>query len=263
MKFTVALLGALSLALLAPKAPAQEAAKPTVWLIGDSTVNNGTKGQQGWGSALPEFFDTSKVTIQNKARGGRSSRTYFTEGLWDGVLKDIKPGDFVLMQFGHNDGGANYTGDRGRSSLKGNGEDTKDVVHEDGKTETVHTFGWYERRYITDAKAKGATPIVLSLVPRNRWNADNTKVGRSGGDYGGFAKEAAEQTGALFIDLNTLVADQYDALGKAKVDTLFFNDWTHTNPEGAHLNARTVAKALRDTNSPLAPYVLAEKVANP
>jgi hypothetical protein len=106
---------------------------------------------------------------------------------------------------------------------------------------------------------------VFSLVPRNRWNEDGTKVGRSGeNDYGGFAKAAAEQTGASFVDLNTLVADQYDALGKDKVAGLFYNDWTHTNPEGARLNARMVSKGLLALpNSPLAPYILADKVANP
>src|SRR5687767_3696886 len=98
---------------------------PTLFLIGDSTVKVGTKGQMGWGEQLAKYFDATKIKIDNRARGGRSSRTFLTEGLWDTILKEMKAGDFVLMQFGHNDGGANYTGDRGRSSLKGKGDDIK------------------------------------------------------------------------------------------------------------------------------------------
>jgi len=83
--------------------------KPTLYIIGDSTVKNGRgkgdDGLWGWGDLIHEQFDTTKIKIVNKARGGRSSRTYQTEGLWDEVLNRLKPGDFVLMQFGHNDGG--------------------------------------------------------------------------------------------------------------------------------------------------------------
>src|ERR1051326_2388426 len=99
---------------------------PTLYLIGDSTVNTPTKGQQGWGTPLPAFFDQSKITVVNRARGGRSSRTFYTEGLWDQVRDSLKPGDFVLMQFGHNDGGS-LTDGRARASLKGNGDETQDV----------------------------------------------------------------------------------------------------------------------------------------
>jgi len=246
---------ALSVASIgATKAHAQtDTTKPTLWLIGDSTVNNGTKGQQGWGTALPQFFDTSKINIVNKARGGRSSRTYFTEGLWDGVLKEMKAGDFVLMQFGHNDGGATYTGDRGRSSIKGFGEETKDVTHADGKAETVHSYGWYLRRYVTDAKAKGATPIVVSLIPRNRRD-EAGKIGVST-DYAVWAKEVAAQEKVPFLDLYGRIVTKYPPMSKEEVDALFFGDWTHTSPEGAKFNAQTVVEGLKDIEGkPFAPY---------
>src|SRR5260221_1596631 len=110
---------------------------------------------------MPEYFDKTKSIVANRAIGGRSSRTYLTEGLWDKVLAGMKPGDFVLMQFGHNDGGP-LTGGRARASLKGNGEETQEVTDEKtDKKELVHTYGWYIRKYVTDAKAKGAMPIVL------------------------------------------------------------------------------------------------------
>src|ERR1051326_1333018 len=141
---------------------AQTSSPPTLHLIGDSTVNTPTKGQQGWGAPLPSFFDQSKIGVVNRARGGRSSRTYLTEGLWDAVAAELKPGDFVLMQFGHNDGGS-LTDGRARASLKGNGEETQEVeIPATGKKETVHSYGWYLRKYIGDTRAKGATPIVLS-----------------------------------------------------------------------------------------------------
>ncbi len=82
-------------------------ALPTIFIAGDSTAarNNGNP-IQGWGVPFASFFDATKVNIANRARGGRSSRTYITEGLWDQLLGEVKAGDFVLIQFGHNDGGA-------------------------------------------------------------------------------------------------------------------------------------------------------------
>jgi len=116
---------------------AQVEAKPTLWLIGDSTVQVGTPGQQGWGTPLPQFFETSKIEIKNTAKGGRSSRTFLTEGLWEAVLKELKSGDYVLMQFGHNDsgpiGGEFAPGRPARASMSGNGDESEEVDMPDGK----------------------------------------------------------------------------------------------------------------------------------
>src|SRR5215472_9757142 len=109
---------------------------PTLFLIGDSTVNTPTKGQMGWGKPIAAMFDTNRIAVLNKARGGRSSRTYFTEGLWEEVRKELKPGDFLLMQFGHNDGGSLSDG-RARASIKGNGNETQEIENKStGKKET-------------------------------------------------------------------------------------------------------------------------------
>ncbi|MFO1512709.1 MAG: lysophospholipase, partial [Verrucomicrobiota bacterium] len=101
---------------------------PTLFLSGDSTVRNGSgKGADsmwGWGSLIGNYFDPEKIRVENRAIGGRSSRTFLTEGRWDEVMKQLQPGDFVMMQFGHNDGGG-LTGNRGRGSLKGNGDETQ------------------------------------------------------------------------------------------------------------------------------------------
>lgn len=77
-------------------APAAEATRlPTLWIIGDSTVKNGTRGQQGWGDPIADYFDSARIRVMNRARGGRSSRTYLTEGLWQEVLDQMQPGDWV------------------------------------------------------------------------------------------------------------------------------------------------------------------------
>src|ERR1019366_9615085 len=98
--------GAIETTIVSPTAPAAvESRLPTLFIVGDSTVKTGTKGQMGWGDPIARLFDSSKINVENHARAGCSSRTFQTEGLWDKVLAATRPGDFVLMQFGHNDAG--------------------------------------------------------------------------------------------------------------------------------------------------------------
>lgn len=217
--------------------------KKKIFIIGDSTVANGNDTIVGWGREFPAFFDTSRVVVLNKARGGRSSRTFLNEGLWDEILPNISKGDFVLMQFGHNDS-ALPDAEKFRGSLRGSGDETQEVTKPDGSKEMVHTYGWYLKKYIQDAKAKGAIPIVFSQIPRNEWPAG--KVERVSESFGKWAKEAAGQTGAFFIDLNELVAKKYEELGPVKVKTFFPGDHTHTNKAGAQLNAENVIQGLRE-----------------
>ncbi|WP_353565941.1 GDSL-type esterase/lipase family protein [Haloferula sargassicola] len=141
---------------------AQAMAKPTLWIIGDSTVRNGTPGQMGWGDPLVGEFDPARIEVVNRAIGGRSSRTFLTEGRWDAILANLQAGDYVLMQFGHNDGGDYFTGDRPRASIPDIGEETKSgTVAQTGKDEVVHSYGWYLRHICRTAKAAGAQPIVV------------------------------------------------------------------------------------------------------
>lgn len=215
---------------------------PTLFVVGDSTANNNANGQLGWGDPFISYFDRTKINVVNRARAGRSSRTFLTEGLWGKVLEQLKAGDFVLIQFGHNDGGPLDTG-RARGSLPGAGEETKEITKPDGSKEVVHTFGWHLRKFITEAKAKGATPIVLSLTVRNIWKEG--KVERGSGNFRQWDMEVARAEGVAFLDLTTIVADKYDALGEEKVKELFGGDHTHTSPAGAELNAASVVAGLK------------------
>ena len=243
--------------LFTPSQAALSRTLPTLFVVGDSTANNNANGGQGWGDPFISYFDATKINVLNRARGGRSSRTFQTEGLWDKVLAEMKLGDFVLIQFGHNDGGPVNT-DRARGSLPGIGEETQEIESINTKQhEVVHTFGWYMRRFIADTKAKGATPIMLSLTVRNIWKEG--KVERGSGKFGQWAAEVAEAQSAAFIDLTTIVAKRYEELGEEKVKMLFATDHTHTNPAGAELNAASVVAGLKGLkNCPLVGY-LSEK----
>lgn len=219
--------------------------KPKLVLVGDSTVANASGDFRGWGNVIGEFFDPAKIEVVNKARGGRSSRTFITEGLWDQLTPTLSKGDIVLIQFGHNDGGS-LDKDRARGSLKGIGNETQDVTIESTqKKETIRTFGSYLRTYITDAKAKGATVVLLSPVPRNRWKEN--KVERAADNYGGWSKAVAKETSVFFVDLNELTAVKYEKIGSAKVASDFFTtiDNTHTSLGGAKVNAESVVEGLR------------------
>lgn len=229
--------------------------KPTLYLIGDSTVRNSDKEQWGWGSLLPQFFDSTKITISNQAMAGRSTRTFVKEGRWDRVLSALKKGDFVMMQFGHNEGSRPDTTRAGyRGVLKGTGEDSVQLTWPNGSLETVHSYGWYLHKFIREAKAKGATPVVLSMIPRNEFREG--KVLRADKDYGKWAKDVADAEGVMFIDLNAITADKYDAWGADKVKTLFPGDHTHTNREGAEVNAASVADGIKAAaKNPLMNYL--------
>ncbi len=231
---------------------------PSLFLIGDSTVRNGQGkgdgGQWGWGDQLAPFFDTSKINVVNRALGGTTSRTFYRD-FWPRTLALIKPGDFVLMQFGTNGGQVNDAA-RARGELHGIGDESQDITNRvTKKFETVHTFGWYEMKMIAEARAKGATPMICSLIPRNTWRDGN--AARSGtNSAAGWAAEAARAANVPFIDLNEIIARQYDALGQEKVNDLFVaNAGPHTSLAGAQTNAICVVSGLKASKeNPLVKY---------
>jgi lysophospholipase L1-like esterase len=236
---------------------------PSLFLIGDSTVRNGrgdgANGQWGWGDYLGVSFDSNKLNVVNRAVGGLSSRTFLTQGYWDRVLGMLKKGDFVMMQFGHNDNGSPTNPPPGRSSLKGVGDETVEVVDPaNGQHELVHTFGWYLRKYVEDSRQKGAIPIICSLVPRKIWK--DGKIARNTETHAGWAEQVAKAEQVPFVDLNEIIATRYDASGPDKVNALFADEHTHTTGAGAELNAECVVTGLKSLpDNPLAPYLLPQK----
>jgi lysophospholipase L1-like esterase len=235
---------------------------PTLFIIGDSTVRNGrgdgANGQWGWGDFMAGYFETSKINVVNRALGGLSSRTYLTLGYWEALRAMLKPGDVVIMQFGHNDSGPVNDNYRARGSIKGTGEGSMEIDNLILKRhEVVYSYGWYLRKFIAEARAKGATPIVCSLVPRKIWK--DGKLATNSQDYAKWAAEVADHAKVGFVDLNAIVAHKYEELGPAKVDPLFADPQTHTTQAGAEINAASVVAGLKALKkNPLARYFSAK-----
>jgi len=214
---------------------------PTIWTIGDSTVRTGVNGtgddrsgQWGWGCPFVGYFDAKKVNVVNRAVGGTTSLSFYN-GQWKAMVDLIKKGDVVILQFGTNSG---------RGELSGIGEETQPgTPGRDGQPTTNHTFGWYIRQFIAETRAKGATPVVCSLIPRNARGADG-KINRSARTQAGWAKDVAAAEKAGFVDLNELVARKYDVMDKDAVDALFSGS-PHTSWTGAVVNAETVISGLK------------------
>ena len=249
--------------------------KPVVWFTGDSTVKNADKdddGMWGWASQAATVFDESKIQLVNAGRAGRSTRSFIREGLWDAVYQALKPGDFVTIEFGHNDI-CPITDQKARGVIPG----TKDTLHvfkmDNGTYEVVYSFGWYLKKMIDDCREKGATPILVSLTPRNEWPGG--KVERRDDSYGKWYREVVAETGVEFVDLHNISADFLDKKfavsslpadkekAKAKIAELkekagakyFKQDHTHTSKLGAQMNAQSFAKGLRQNKSELAKYL--------
>lgn len=229
---------------------------PALFLVGDSIMKTGSgdgeRGPWGWGSEIGAFFDPARIRVFNEALGGRSSRSYIEEGVWANVLGQLQPGDFVIVQFGHNDT-ANSANHPDRATITSGGDETVQVGVGD-KRKVIRSYGAYLRQYATDAKARGATLILCSPAPRNQWESDRIRRGFDG--YAQWAADAAKAAGALFIDLNTLAADRYDMLGRERTRE-YFNDPQHTNKAGAKVNAECVVAGLKAlAGSPLANALL-------
>ncbi len=226
---------------------------PTLYIIGDSTVKagqgDGGNGMWGWGSVIDNFFDTTALSIENHAIGGRSSRTFLTDGRWEPILAKMGKGDFLIIQFGHNDDWALNDTIRARGTIDGIGEEYEEIDNLlTGKHEIVHSYGWYLRKYVNEAKSKGVEVYICSPVPFNRYDT-HEKIERKKEFYPAWAKQVANQTSVHFIDLHEQTALLYDSLGYAKVKENYFTekDDVHTNLNGAKLNAKMVVKGIRNT----------------
>ena len=236
----------------------REKGKPVVFITGDSTVKNADRdstGMWGWGSQAWRIFDENKITFINCAQAGRSCRTFIREGRWEKVYNDLQAGDFVLSQFGHNDIGELHRG-KHRGEIPGVADTScvsRVVLQNEAYNEVVYSFGWYLKKMIDDCREKGATPILVSLTPRNEWPGG--KIERRNDSYGKWYREVAAETGCEFVDLHNITADALDGIGREAAKRYYMGDHTHTSLAGARLNAIGIAIGLTRNNSPLAKYL--------
>ncbi|KAG5650991.1 hypothetical protein H0H81_010291 [Sphagnurus paluster] len=227
-------LSAIILLLVAPAIQAQ-----TVYLAGDSTMakNGGGSGSDGWGQYLGQYLT---IPVINNAVAGRSSRSYTDEGRFTTLINTVKSGDYVIIEFGHNDGSANP--DNGRQVAVGDAYDTTaTVTAADGTKILIHTFPYYIQNAVNSLKAKGAIPIVSSQTPSNDW-ASGAIV--AAGRFVGYAATAASRTSATYVNHYGYVAQSFQKLGQATTKTFFPVDHTHTSPAGANVVAQAFVRAL-------------------
>ena len=219
---------------------------PVLFLVGNSTMRTGTKGngdngQWGWGFFAHNYFDASKITVENQALGGTSSRTFYNQ-LWPDVKKGIKPGDWVVIELGHNDNGPFDSG-RCRATIRGTSATDSLVVTlkegpNKGKQETVWSYGEYMRKFVRETRALGAHPILMSLTPRKRPTPDPSRNGgeasgwepvRVADTFGGWARKIAEELDVPFVDLNEISAEKYEQMSSWKLNYHFYLDNIHTS----------------------------------
>lgn len=210
-------------------------------MAGDSTMSiKETKAypETGWGMPFAYFWDTT-VAIVNKAKNGRSTKTFISEGLWKSIMDEAREGDYVFIQFGHND------------EAKDKGE----------RYATPDTFKMNLARFINEARAKKATPILFTPVSRRKFDKDGMTV-PTHEQYSALVKEVVKETGVLFIDLDEKSRALYQQFGAENSKLLFLqlqpgehpnypegkNDNTHFSEMGARLIAQLVLKELRSLN---------------
>lgn len=250
-------LGGYLLPLDAPKQEfKREAGKPALIVTGDSTIQNNDSdpdGMWGWGSVLETVFDPSAITLVNAGKAGRSARTFLDEGRWDKVYNSIEPGDYVVIQFGHNDMG-NIDRPPYRAELRGTSEDTENHFMPNKRMyQVIYSYGWYLRKFIGDVREKGGIPILVSITPRNEWPGG--KMERRNDSYGEWCREVVSQTGVDFIDMHNITADYFDSIGPEATKPYYKNDHTHTSRLGAERNAKSFAEGLQKAGHPLAKYL--------
>ena len=222
---------------------------PTVFIAGDSTVQTYDpywKPQAGWGQMIQRFFSTD-VTFDNQAIGGRSSKSFIVEGRLDNILREIKPGDYFLIQFGHNDA----------------------TISVPERYASPADYKEYLRSYVVGTRQRGATPILVTPMGRRSFNADTGKFNVSFPEYVAKMKELAAELNVDLVDLSTLSIAYYDSIGPEGSLSVFLHlapgiysafpngnaDDTHFQEYGAIQLARLLSGGIGQLNLPLAQYV--------
>ncbi|ULC59021.1 rhamnogalacturonan acetylesterase [Flaviramulus sp. BrNp1-15] len=211
------------------------AQKPTIYLIGDSTMSNKKNPQEnpehGWGQVLPQFFNND-IIIDNRAVNGRSTRSFINEGRWDSIQKNLKQGDFVFIQFGHND------------------QKEKDP----NRYTNPHTA--YRNnliRFIQESREKKAIPVLFSSIVRRNFNESGTLIDTHG-DYPMEVRLVAMQYNVPFIDLQYLTEQLEESYGVEASKKLhlhfeagehpYYQDGKHDDTHLSKLGATKVAQLV-------------------
>ncbi|KAF2661062.1 carbohydrate esterase family 12 protein [Lophiostoma macrostomum CBS 122681] len=221
-------------------------AAPTIFLAGDSTMTakGNNDGTAGWGLFLNNY---TTLAIENDAVAGRSARSFTREGRFTTMAANVKSGDFVVIEFGHNDGGTlSSTSDNGRT-------DCSPLTYLSGVVETVQTYYTYLVNAAKLFQAKGANVIISSATPNNVWETGTFTYSSS--RFVTYASDAAKAVGATFADHGLYTAQLYKNAGATTVSSYYPHDHTHTSPEGAKVVARAFTLAVKATDSSLKDYM--------
>ncbi len=226
----------------------------TIYTVGDSTMApyplDNVKSERGWGQELQQFF-TKDIRVDDVARGGRSSKSYYNEGLWKNVITKVKPGDYVFIQFAHND----------------------------QKTDTVfHTEPWgeyieYLRRYVKETRDHRGAPILFTPIVRryidstghfNSRGQHNMGPGDSVGNYPAAMRFVANEMHVPLVDLTAMTKELVESYGPEHSKELYIStDKTHLTILGATLIARLAVKGLLEQHILLSQYVDTTSVSSP
>ncbi|TBU25492.1 SGNH hydrolase [Dichomitus squalens] len=236
-------------ALPQPDKTIAKRATPTLYLAGDSTMakGGGGNGTEGWGQYLGYSMN---IPVVNDAVGGTSARSYTDQGRFQSLVETVKSGDFVVIEFGHNDGGSLSTTDNGNTDCFGDGNETC-ISPTTG--ETVHTFVYYVEQAGKALQAKGANVIFSSQTPDNPWDSGTFEYTPS--RFVGYAQEAAGNLSAAYVDHGQYVANRFQSLGLSIVDSFFPMDHLHTSPQGADVVSAAFVKGVLCANDVLAAHV--------
>jgi rhamnogalacturonan acetylesterase len=197
---------------------------PTLFITGDSTAATGNPGTRGWAALLIDYFDASKINLVNRGIGGARFNSYMAQ-YWDPVMAAIKPGDFVVIEFGHNSG-----------PLPGIGEETQG---------NMHTHGWYLRKFINDVREHKGIPIASTIDGK----VERLKEQQPGqGGMSDWTRQVAGQEKVFLVDHGNIIADRYDAMGQEAAHKFFTatpTEYLHTNTTGAIVNCEAFIAGLR------------------
>lgn len=241
----------LTLCLLPASAAAAQAKGPvTVHLAGDSTMAEKLpekRPETGWGEMLQKHFRADRVRVMNHAKNGRSTRLFIEQGLWRGLLDSLKAGDYVFIQFGHNDGAKD--------------KPDRYTPPEDYRANLA--------RFVKEARERGATPVLFTPVMRRKFTKEGVFVDQHG-VYPGIVREVAAGLRVPLVDMHRMSERLLVGYGPEGSRKLFLQlkagespnypngveDNTHFNPLGAELMAGLAVEGIREQKLGLAKYLL-------